>query len=166
MGLVQITLLRMLHKRLQAESVRGSRSGSRSSSRTGSRTGSRSGGGKQGGIRPHVPQLVEAGVQQQQAEGALGCAEDPLGTSPWLMRFPAGGPGSVAAPNEVGGADEPGRPVTPCMDEPEAREGRCMPLTPPVAYSMDTGWPPSDARFQLPASGYSHWTGVQMGWCT
>ena len=35
MGLVQVTLLRTLHERLQAGSVRGSRSGSRSSSRTG-----------------------------------------------------------------------------------------------------------------------------------
>ena len=105
-----------------------------------------------------MPQPVAARLQQQQVKGALSRAEDPLGASPWEARSPAGGPGSVAAPEEGGGADETGGPVTPFMNDPEEREGLCMPLTPPLPYSRDTSWPPADARFRLPTSGYSHWT--------
>ena len=40
-------------------------------------------------------------------------------------------------------------------------EGLCMPLTPPLSHSMDSGFPPSDARFRPPASDYSHWTDAE-----
>ena len=33
-----------------------------------------------------------------------------------------------------------------------------LPLTPPLSYSADTTWPPTDPRFIPPESGYSHWT--------
>ena len=36
-----------------------------------------------------------------------------------------------------------------------------MPLTTPLSFSQDSGWPPSDARFLPPASGYSHWTDAE-----
>ena len=148
MGVAQVTLLRVLHERLQAEdarSGRSSRSGSRPSSRKGSKAGSRSGGGKQGAVRPHVPQQV-----QQQHTGVLSSAGDPPGASPWLVRFPAGGPGSVAAPGEAGGAGEPGRPVTPCFDETgDARGVLHAPDSVFVLLHMDTGWPPSDALESL-----------------
>ena len=62
MGVVQLTLLRVLHARLQAEldgrSGRSSKTGSRSSSRAGSKSGSRSCGGKAESALPHVPQSV------------------------------------------------------------------------------------------------------------
>ena len=73
MGVAQLTLLRVLHVRLQAEldarSGRSSKAGSRSSSRAGSKSGSRSGGGKAEGVHPHVPQSVAFGGLQQQAAG-------------------------------------------------------------------------------------------------
>ena len=78
MGVVQLTLLRVLHTRLQAEldrrSGRSSKTGSRSSSRAGSKSGSRSGGGKAEGVIPHAPQSVAFGGLQQQAAGVQGGA--------------------------------------------------------------------------------------------
>ena len=31
-------------------------------------------------------------------------------------------------------------------------------IDPPLSYSMDSTWPPTDPRFIPPVSGYSHWT--------
>ena len=76
MGVAQMTLLRVLHARLQAEldarSRRSRISASRSGSRAGSRAGSRSGGDKAEPVRPHVSQSVAFGAQQRQSTGAQG----------------------------------------------------------------------------------------------
>ena len=123
MGVVQVTLLRTLHERLQAGPVRGSRSGSRSSSRTGSGASSRSSNDERGGRHPHVPQPVAAVVQQQQVEGVQGCAVDPSAAGCTDDSLAYSPPSSGASGLTHVGADEPGRPVTFFMDDP-GRRGR------------------------------------------
>ena len=83
MGVAQVTLLRMLHERLQAEdarSGRSSRSESRSSSRTGSKAGSRSGSGRQD-VVPRTPACAAAGGGWGAAAASRGSAEQRGGFS-------------------------------------------------------------------------------------
>ena len=83
-----------------------------------------------------------------------------VGSSSWLATYPAPRSSLLPSPPHLDGcwAGEVGRPTTSCMDEPETREGYSLPLTPPLSFSVDSGLPPSDANFQLPISGWTHWT--------
>jgi hypothetical protein len=108
MGVAQLTLLRVLHARLQAELDarlgRSSKSGSRSSSCAGSKAGSRSGGGKAEHVRPHVSQSVAFGRQQQQAVGAQGGAGDLQFASADALACSAFAGGVAGAGRNAGGS--------------------------------------------------------------